>query len=56
MMSMMCPTWCVIRPPLPIRAGQHAISGVAIPPSWSQLLYLRNGVFEALAHGGSTVR
>ena len=38
-----------------ITRGQEAISGVAMPPSWSNTLYLRNGVLLALAHGASTV-
>ena len=36
-------------------AGQQAMSGVAMPPSWSNTLYFRNGVLLALAQGASTV-
>ena len=41
--------------PLPIRfaaempAGQWAISGVLMPPSWTQCLYSRNGVLLTFA-------
>ena len=29
--------------------GQWAISGVLMPPSWTQCLYSRNGVFDTFA-------
>ena len=35
-----------------MRAGQCTIIGVAIPPSCTHVLCLRNGVFETLDHPG----
>ena len=32
-----------------IPRGQWAISGVLMPPSWTQCLYSRNGVFHTFA-------
>ena len=36
-------------PPRLMPAGQCAISGVLMPPSWTQCLYSRKGVFETFA-------
>ena len=47
MTSIRCISWSVqSRPGFSIPAGQWAIIGEAMPPSWTNFLYLRSGVFE----------
>ena len=40
---------CGAAPAAAIPFGQWAISGVLMPPSWTQCLYSRNGVFDTFA-------
>ena len=50
MMSIRWPGWrsqLAVAAGMP--AGQCAISGVVMPPSWTQCLYSRNGVLLTLA-------
>ena len=51
-MSMMWAGVCRISPRAWMPAGQWTISGVVIPPSWTQVLWRRNGVLQALEKPG----
>ena len=49
MMSIRWPGCCRNSPFAAMPVGQWAISGVLMPPSWTQCLYSRNGVFDTFA-------